>query len=260
MRRTFFGALLIAAGTVLGAPAGAIVYGEADGSRHGNVGALIAERVVGHKGIVCSGTLIDDDVFLTAAHCTEHLRSLGIGPDQVWVTFDPTFDQASPLIAGTYVSHPGFNRAHSDSMDMAVVLLAQPAGIAPAQLPGVGALDRMKAEHSIDDQHYTAVGYGRVRETRTGAFGSIFPNTERRVATQTYTALTDSWLRLSMNQATGDAGTCFGDSGGPHFLGDSTVVVSITVSGDAVCKATDVTYRLDTPVARDFLGDFVPLP
>ena len=63
-----------------------------------------------------------------------------------------------------------------------------------------------------------------------------------------------------MNQATGHAGTCFGDSGGPHFLGDSTVVVSITVSGDAVCKATDVTYRLDTPVARDFLGDFVPLP
>ncbi|HEX2117861.1 MAG TPA: trypsin-like serine protease [Acidimicrobiales bacterium] len=176
------------------------------------------------------------------------------------MTFDPTFDQESPLIAGTYVSHPGFNRAHSDPMDMAVVLLAQPAGIAPAQLPGAGALDRMKAEHSIDDQHYTAVGYGRVRETRTGAFGSIFPNTERRVATQTYSALTDSWLRLSMNQSTGDAGTFFGDSGGPHFLGDSTVVVSITVSGDAVCKATDVTYRLDTPVARDFLDDFVPLP
>jgi hypothetical protein len=36
--------------------------------------------------------------------------------------------------------------------------------------------------------------------------------------------------------------------------------VSVTVTGDAVCKATDVTYRLDTHVARDFLDDFVVVP
>ena len=61
-----------------------------------------------------------------------------------------------------------------------------------------------------------------------------------------------------MNQATGDGGTCYGDSGGPHFLAD--VVVSLTVTGDRWCKASDKTYRVDTQVARDFLANYVTLP
>jgi hypothetical protein len=42
----------------------------------------------------------------------------------------------------------------------------------------------------------------------------------------------------SMNEATGDAGTCYGDSGGPHFLGGETsnLIVSITLTGDADVK------------------------
>ena len=63
-----------------------------------------------------------------------------------------------------------------------------------------------------------------------------------------------------MNPSTGSGGTCFGDSGGPHFLGSSRLVVSITVTGDRFCRATDVTYRTDTASARDFLDDFVDLP
>lgn len=258
-RRAACAVLTVASLALLAGPAGAIVYGEPDGEAHPYVGALMAERVPGQVGQVCSGTLIDDDVFLTAAHCTEHLRSLGIGPSDVWVTFDPTLDGASPL-GGTYVSHPGFNQARSDAKDIAVILLDEPVAIAPAQLPHAGLLDEMKASHTIDDGHYVAVGYGQVRETRTGAFDSIFRNRERRGAVQTYSALTANWLRFSMNQATGDGGTCFGDSGGPHLFGDSSLIVSITILGDNVCKATDVTYRLDTPSARDFLDDFVTVP
>jgi hypothetical protein len=41
---------------------------------------------------------------------------------------------------------------------------------------------------------------------------------------------------------------------------ESNPIVSITVTGDAMCRATDKTYRLDTPAARDFLDDFVALP
>ncbi len=40
----------------------------------------------------------------------------------------------------------------------------------------------------------------------------------------------------------------------------SNLLVSLTVTGDAVCRATDKTYRLDTAAARDFLDDFVTLP
>jgi hypothetical protein len=63
-----------------------------------------------------------------------------------------------------------------------------------------------------------------------------------------------------MNPSTGSGGTCYGDSGGPHFLGDTDMVVSLTVTGDAWCRATDVTYRLDTDSARSYLSQFVDLP
>ena len=64
----------------------------------------------------------------------------------------------------------------------------------------------------------------------------------------------------TMNPSTGNGGTCYGDSGGPHFLGDTNMVVSLTVTGDAWCRATDVTYRLDTDSARSYLSQFVELP
>ncbi len=246
---------------LVAAPANAIVYGQFDGNRHPQVGALVAEyREAGHKDLLCSGTLIDADVFLTAAHCTVYLESIGIGPDEVWVTFDPTFDQDSPLISGTYHSHPDYGHDQSDPKDIAVVTLDRAVSRTPARLPTRNLLGELKANHTIDDRYYTAVGYGTVRHTRKKAYQGIVDNDERRFATQTYNALTKSWLKLSMNQATGDGGTCYGDSGGPHFLGDSNRIVSITVTGDAVCKATDVTYRLDTRSARNFLDDFVTLP
>jgi hypothetical protein len=62
----------------------------------------------------------------------------------------------------------------------------------------------------------------------------------------------------------GEGGTCYGDSGGPNFLGagqtETNIVAGTTVAGDTPCKATNVDYRLDTPSARAFLGQFVTLP
>lgn len=131
-------------------------------------------------------------------------------------------------------------------------------------MPEEGLLDDLHASHVLLSTRFTAVGYGTVRETRKGAFDSILDNTERRFAVQKPLSLTTAWFTLSMNEATGNGGTCYGDSGGPHFLGagetETNVVVSITVTGDTVCKATDTTYRVETASARDFLGNFVPLP
>jgi len=62
----------------------------------------------------------------------------------------------------------------------------------------------------------------------------------------------------------GDGGTCYGDSGGPNFLGagasETNIIAGTTVTGDTPCRATNVDYRLDTPSARSFLGQFVTLP
>jgi hypothetical protein len=63
-----------------------------------------------------------------------------------------------------------------------------------------------------------------------------------------------------MNPSTGDGGTCYGDSGGPNFLGSSNTLAATTITGDAICRSTNVVYRLDTAAARAFLGGYVTLP
>jgi hypothetical protein len=147
----------------------------------------------------------------------------------------------------------------SDPHDLAVVLLDRAArGITPVQLP----TENLLGTRDLKNQTFTAVGYGTVRDTKTGGPHAFEWDPKRRYALQSFLSLDSSWLSMSMNSATGDGGTCFGDSGGPHFLGgvSSNLQVSITVTGDAMCRATDKTYRLDTPSARSFLGQYVTLP
>jgi secreted trypsin-like serine protease len=271
MRRAAF-VIATAIATLLftAAAARAIVYGEPDGTRHPNVGAIVADwREPGVLETFCSGALISETVFLTASHCTDALADLGIEDDEVFVTFDPVFDaDTSTLYPGTYFTNPAYGEDFgpmSDPHDVAVIVVDEPiAHIMPAQLPTAGLLDEMKSGHELKDAEFTAVGYGAIRESRRKGFDGILDNNERRMATQGYLSLTDAWLTLAMNQANGNGGTCYGDSGGPHFLGadedETDVIVSITVTGDAVCKATDKTYRMDTDSARDFLDDFVDLP
>lgn len=261
----------------LASPSSAIVYGQRDTSGDfDNVGALIRlaefpdESV--HPVIWCSGTLIDDDVFLTAAHC---LFELDPENPNVWVSFldqvplsDPELGivdmaAADPIAAESAHLHPdAFCCGANDWFDMGVVMLdpenTVTPSITPASLPSLDLLGQM-SNAQLRSATFTAVGYGAVRESRKQAFqGLINPEGWRSFAHQSALSLTKAWFTLSMNQATGDAGTCFGDSGGPHFL--ATTVVSVTVTGDVWCKATDKTYRLDTPAARSFLSAFVSLP
>ena len=260
--------LLLAALALTAGGAGAITFGQPDGNLHPYVGALVADWDEDSPGPdeFCSGTLIAPRVFLTASHCTAALEDEGL---DVFVTFASDYDEDSTSLAGLvaasrYVGNPQFGSGGaSDTHDIAVVLLQQaPAGITPARLPTAGLLDRLKAAHQLDDQTFIAVGYGTVREDKTGGPHSLFFDGVRRYALQSALNLEKAWLLLSMNPSTGSGGTCYGDSGGPHFLGgvQSNLVVSITITGDVWCRATDKTYRVDTPAARAFLDDFVALP
>ena len=242
-------------------PSRAITFGELDGNRHPNVGALVVDFPGYGKDVVCSGTLIEPDVFLTAAHCVNWMPGYGIAPDAVWVTFDPVFDQNSTFYPGTYHINPLYGHDQADPNDIAVITLDERVGgITPATLPKAGLLDELKAEGKLKKQDFVAVGYGTVRMDKAGGPKPLYWEGARRFVGQSYNALTQSWLKLSMNPSTGDGGTCYGDSGGPHFLGESPLVVSLTVTGDINCRATDVTYRLDTPSARSYLATFVELP
>ena len=239
----------------------AITFGQPDGNGHPNVGAMIVLEPDGSMWLYCSGTLISPTVFLTAAHCTAAAAAYGAAPEDVFVTFDPVYDENATLHPGTYHLNPNYGHDMHDLHDVAVIVLDESiTDITPAALPPAGLLDDMKKAHELKGQQFVTVGYGRLRDDKTKAWQAIGDAGERYFADQTFLALKPYWLQISMNPSTGSGGTCYGDSGGPHFLGDTDMVVSLTVTGDAWCRATDVTYRLDTDSARDYLEQFVDLP
>jgi len=240
-------AILMAAGL-----ASAITYGQPDGNRHPNVGALIG-TFDGQQYPYCSGTLISPTVFLTAAHC-------GDDGSTVYVTFDSTPDSKSKLYTGTFYSNPLYPGSQDDPYDIAVVVFDKPIrGIEPAELPTLGQFDSLPK-----DQQFTAVGYGGQEAVNQPGGPVIGYLDTREYAVSTLNAIGPSYLRLSQNPAKGDGGTCYGDSGGPNFLGagstETDVIAGITITGDSLCKSTNVIYRLDTESARDFLDDYVTLP
>ncbi|MEM5775551.1 MAG: trypsin-like serine protease, partial [Anaerolineaceae bacterium] len=63
-------------------------------------------------------------------------------------------------------------------------------------------------------------------------------------------------LLLSNNAATG--GTCFGDSGGPNFLGDTNIVAAVTSFGiNGNCAGTGGVFRMDRAEALNWVSSFL---
>jgi hypothetical protein len=235
--------------------ASAITYGQPDGNGHPNVGALLAPQAYSDgTWASCSGTLISPTVFLTAAHCDWGLSRMS-------VTFASSYVAGkSKAYVGTWHADPLYSGAQSDPHDLAVVVLDKAiTGITPAQLPTAGSLSNLPS-----NQGFTSVGYGA--QSVTIDHGPTFHYADVRfVATSnTLFAINNAWLRISMNPTLGDGGTCYGDSGGPNFLGagatETNIVAGTTITGDTPCRSTNVDYRMDTPNARAFLRQFVALP
>jgi V8-like Glu-specific endopeptidase len=242
-------AAALLASLVLAAPAGAITFGTADGNGHPNVGGLVAAKAYSDgTWIYCSGTLISPTVFLTAAHCAEG--------DRVRVSFSSAYQDGDKTYAGTWHADPAYNQSQSDPHDIAVVVLDKEIkGIAPAKLPKADSLSKLSGS-----QQFTSVGYGAYEVTNQPGGHQYLYNDVRGVATGTLNTTTSAWLKISMNPSHGDGGTCYGDSGGPNFLGTTNIVAATTITGDSVCRSTNVDYRLDTPAARNFLAPYVALP
>jgi secreted trypsin-like serine protease len=273
--RRFFFAAALAAIAICTVRVHAITYGFVDTTNaFGNTGAFIVKAPSGRIFPICSGTLIAPSVFLTASHCTVFFEQdlapegyvAGVSFDSPIPFGDLTSKSTKIVTVTQVVSNPGYNQAQSDSGDIAVLLVdaRQTRGITPAILPAAGLFDRLAAQNGLKNTVYTAAGYGvqnRVTGGGTPFFQDLNP-VPRMFSFSSFNSLNGGYIRLSQNPSTGDGGTCFGDSGGPNFLNvdGARTLVAITITGDSVCRSTNVDYRLDTQAARAFLAPYVTLP
>jgi hypothetical protein len=263
-RRSALAALLAALlGTLLiAAPAGAITGPRTrDASNtYSNVGGMIGFRTsINAYGPRCTGTLIAPRVVLTASHCTVIFAD----GSSAYVSFQPEIvpSTAPGSQAGwvrvTPVVNPNYNKSQSDSGDIGVLILpvGTNLGLPLAVLPPAGLLDQLAAKNGLKDQPFRAVGYGVNDRQNGGGQPTFLDDNWRWYATSEFNALNGGYIRLSQNPARGNGGTCFGDSGGPNFLtvGATTYLAAVTITGDSVCRSTNVDYRTDTASARAFL-------
>ncbi len=122
-------------------------------------------------------------------------------------------------------------------------------------------LDGLKTQRGKKDFTFTAVGYGLQKSFPDAA--SLKENNVkvRMVATPKLIQINvpgatgDFSVLLSNNANTG--GTCFGDSGGPNFIGNSNVVGGVTSYGkNQTCAGTGGVYRVDRADDLAWLATF----
>lgn len=229
--------------------------GALDGNTHPQVGLMIAKDAAGNPMWRCSGTLISPTVYLTAGHCTS-----GAATVELWFTAD--LEASLPTngypytgeVAGTPYTHPEYNDAAFFVMDVGVVVLSAPVNAAAfGTLPDENSLEVMARARGQQNQAFTAVGYGLQQTNPVFTVAQRIRMSASPRLVQINSGLTGAHsLLLSNNTATG--GTCFGDSGGPNFVGNSLVIGGVTSFGlNGNCVGTGGVFRLDRKVARDWV-------
>ena len=272
-------------GAVAVAPAAAITRGGTlDGDDHPMVGLLTVHAEGDEYLWRCSGTLISPTVFITAGHCTEPDDSQGFGPPAYGIIYftseliepDPAFDistrscdgiegypcgdQGGELITrtGELFLHPEYDPNAFYTHDLGIVVLDEPLNLdAYGELPALNQLDELDPGLGT---RFDSVGFGLQRAHGPGASWRDIANRVRMIAHPYLIQINigrplirDFAMLLSNNPTTG--GTCFGDSGGPNFIGSSNVLGGVTSFGiNGNCAGTGGVYRLDRSWNLDWIN------
>jgi MYXO-CTERM domain-containing protein len=187
----------------------------------------------GNLASTCTGTLIDAQWILTAAHCLSPAGIAGVGVyfgADATVMSDPSF--VAYVEADQAAIHPQWvdGGAPDQGNDVALLHLSQAAPVEPI------AINRTALTQEMLGADVYLVGWGI---TGGGQQDSMI---KRAVMSSLYDF--DSSFMVVGDTNTG---TCSGDSGGPAFMmmNNQMVVAGVTSYGDTNCEQISVDMRVD---------------
>src|SRR5215211_875490 len=238
-----------------------ITNGELDGNAHPAV-VLIIMDVAGSPAYRCSGTLIAPAVVVTAGHCTGEpgeFSGMRIFTESDVQNGDNNYPYSGPntIEAKSWQSHPLFTEAQFYLHDVGVIQLKKSVSLASSAYGRLPSVDQEDALSPSRSTVFTAVGYGLQRINAAQVTGERVRMTASPYLVQINTGFTGAGSLLLSNNAS-SGGTCFGDSGGPNYLGTSNVIAGVTSFGlNGSCGGTGGVFRMDRADVLQFVSNYL---
>lgn len=197
------------------------------------IGAMTAALYNAQRRSLCTGTIIAEDLLLTAAHCIPD------GSFELYVLFGKDTSQSSRLVARTVSAvrvGPLWEDRRTEEFDNGDIALVRFDGGLPE---GYHAAEILEDEDLLSDgTELVMAGYG-VIDGSSGADGGVLRKVSLPIEDATY-----SETEFLVDESLG-RGTCYGDSGGPAFVRSGGRYLLAGVTSRAVGEV-----QTDDPCAR----------